>query len=677
MAKGLDPGLSRTITWIAAVIAIFTAVSVPGIYYFTAYDYESSRIRAETEHVADSLSEVVFANPIMWSFMDDRLSGHLVEEERSQQRGYIIFDSEGVVILELGEAPGAPSVTVTAELSDGFRAVGTVQVVESVLHIWIRTGFVALGGVALGIAMFTALRVLPLRALGHAMHGLQEANAELRESEELFSRTFHVSPGLFAISRPEDGVHYNVNRTWMKTTGYSHEEAMAHSALELGIWVDPKHRAHFVARLEKEGSVRDFESKFRAKDGRVLDVLIAGEYIEIGDDPRLLIVAHDVTEHKRAEEQLRQAQKMEAVGQLTGGVAHDFNNLLTVILGNAQMLEERLGRENVELDQIIQATKRGAELNHRLLAFSLQQPLRPQAIDLGSLVSGMSEMLTRALGETIEIETVVAPDLENALADPGQVENALLNLALNARDAMPRGGKLTIECANVQIDDAYVADNPEAKIGVYVVLAVSDEGSGMTAEVQAHAFEPFFTTKEVGQGSGLGLSMIYGFAKQSGGHVNIYSEAGKGTTVKLYLPRAQETMHVESPNKVEEMPLGRGEVVLVIEDDPDVRALTVRMLEVLNYKVIDAFNAAAAHKVLAKERSVDLVLSDVVLPGGVSGPEFAEEARITHPELKIIYMSGYPAEAAKRNGFLGSGQVLLNKPFEKRELAKAIRDVLG
>ena len=289
----------------------------------------------------------------------------------------------------------------------------------------------------------------------------------------------------------------------------------------------------------------------------------------------------------------------------------------------------------------------------------------------------MSEMLARALGETIEIETVVAPDLENALADPGQVENALLNLALNARDAMPRGGKLTIECANVQIDDAYVADNPEAKIGVYVVLAVSDEGSGMTAEVQAHAFEPFFTTKEVGQGSGLGLSMIYGFAKQSGGHVNIYSEAGKGTTVKLYLPRAQETMHVESPNKVEEMPLGRGEVVLVIEDDPDVRALTVRMLEVLNYNVIDAFNAAAAHKVLAKERSVDLVLSDVVLPGGVSGPEFAEEARITHPELKIIYMSGYPAEAAKRNGFLGSGQVLLNKPFEKRELAKAIRDVLG
>ena len=647
MANGVDRGLSRTITWIAAVIAIFTALSVPAVYYLTAYDYERSRIRAEIEHAADKLSEVVFANRLMWYFMDERLSGQLAEAERTQQRRYTVFDSEGVVVLELGEDSGAPSVTVTAELSDGFRAVGTVQVVENVLHIWISHRIRGSGR---------------RRAWDGHVHRCARAAATRPRTR---------------YARPEDGAHFDVNRTWMETTGYSHEDAIAHSALELGIWVDPKDREHFVALLEKEGSVRDFKSKFRVKDGRLLDVLIAGEYMEIGDEPRLLIVAHDVTERKRAEEQLRQAQKMEAVGQLTGGVAHDFNNLLTVILGNAQVLEERLGREDAELGQIIQATKRGAELNHRLLAFSLQQPLRPQAIDLGDLVSGMSEMLTRALSETIEIETLVAADLENALADPGQVENALLNLALNARDAMPVGGRLTIECANVQIDDDYVAENPEAIAGAYVVLAVTDEGTGMTDEVQAHAFEPFFTTKEVGQGSGLGLSMIYGFAKQSGGHVNIYSEAGKGTTVKLYLPRADATMHAESPNKVEEIPLGRGEVILVIEDDPGVRALTVRILEGLNYKVKDAFNAAAAHKVLANERSVDLVLSDVVLPGGASGPEFAEEAHKTHPYLKVIFMSGYPAEAARRNGFLDSGRVLLNKPFEKHELAKAIRDALG
>lgn len=286
-------------------------------------------------------------------------------------------------------------------------------------------------------------------------------------------------------------------------------------------------------------------------------------------------------------------------------------------------------------------------------------------------------MLTRALGETIEIETADAPDLENALADPGQVENALLNLALNARDAMPGGGKLTIECQNAVLDGAYVAKNPEAIAGDYVVLAVSDEGSGMTAEVQARAFEPFFTTKEAGQGSGLGLAMIYGFAKQSGGHVSIYSEAGKGTTVKLYLPRAEAAMQSGNLSQDDDPPHGRGEVVLVIEDDPDVRALAARMLESLGYRTIEVPDAASAHKVLAEGNPVDLVLSDVVLPGGASGPKFAEQARTTYPDLKVIFMSGYPAEAAKRNGFLGSDQTLLNKPFRKRQLAKALREALG
>jgi CheY-like chemotaxis protein len=257
------------------------------------------------------------------------------------------------------------------------------------------------------------------------------------------------------------------------------------------------------------------------------------------------------------------------------------------------------------------------------------------------------------------------------------VENALLNLALNARHAMPGGGKLTIECANAVLDETYVADNPEAKAGDYVVLAVSDEGSGMTAEVQAHAFEPFYTTKEVGQGSGLGLSMVYGFVKQSGGHVTIYSEEGQGTTVKLYLPRAEGAARSEGVSRDEDIPQGRSENILVIEDDPDVRDLAVRMLEGLGHGVIDVPDAASAHKVLADGKQVDLVLSDVVLPGGTGGPEFAEEARTTRPDLKIIFMSGYPAEAAKRDGFLGSDKVLLTKPFSRHELAQALRDALG
>ena len=384
----------------------------------------------------------------------------------------------------------------------------------------------------------------------------------------------------------------------------------------------------------------------------------------------------DITEQNHVQTVLRQTQKMEAVGQLTGGIAHDFNNLLAIVMGNAEMLEGELGRKNPNISEILRTAERGADLTQRLLAFSRQQPLRPEVVDVGGLVSSMSQLLVRALGETIEIKTLVAPGIWNILADPSQVENALLNLALNARDAMPGGGKLTIECCNVHLDEAYVAKNSEAKPGDYVILTVSDNGSGMSAIVYDHAFEPFFTTKEVGQGSGLGLSMVYGFAKQSGGHAAIYSEEGKGTTVRLYLPSGEQAQQVKRVSEDDDIPRGEGETILLIEDDPSVRAVAVQTLKNLGYVVTDVADAASAHKALATEASFDLVLSDVVLPGGTSGPEFAEEALTTYPGLKIIFMSGYPADAAHRNGILGSDQVLLSKPFRRRELAKAIRDAV-
>lgn len=288
----------------------------------------------------------------------------------------------------------------------------------------------------------------------------------------------------------------------------------------------------------------------------------------------------------------------------------------------------------------------------------------------------MLDLMARTLGETIEIETIVGSGLWLASADPGQVENALLNLAINARDAMPGGGKLTIECVNARFDDAYVAENPEAKPGDYVGLTVSDEGCGMTAEERAHAFEPFYTTKEVGQGSGLGLSMVYGFAKQSGGHVTIDSEEGRGTIVKLYLPRTAKTLAAEEIPPGDDAPRGRGELILVIEDDPDVRGLVVQMLKALGYQVIDVADPAAARIALSDNKTVDLVLSDVVLPGGTSGPEFIAETHETRPDLKVIFISGYPAEATKNNGFLDPEKTLLSKPFAKRDLAKALRDEL-
>ena len=381
-------------------------------------------------------------------------------------------------------------------------------------------------------------------------------------------------------------------------------------------------------------------------------------------------------ERKRIEERLYLSQRMDAIGRLTGGIAHDFNNLLMVIQGNAEMLVDLDGEAKRVARPILRAAARGAELTQRLLAFARQQPLHPRTIELDVLVTEMSDLLTRTLGETIDIATRAAPDLWPATADPGQVEAALLNLAINARDAMARGGKLTIECENTHLEDAYAMRHPETKAGDYVVVAVSDEGCGMTPEVRARAFDPFFTTKVVGKGSGLGLSMVYGFAQQSGGHVNIYSEPGRGTTVKLYLPRAEARSPGAAAEKETELLRGREELVMVIEDNPDVRELAVTMLEGLGYRVTEASDAAAAGRVLKSGPPVDLVLCDVVLPGGVSGLDFAETARRSFPDLKIIFMSGYPAEAARRNGFSEVNGVLLNKPFRREQLAKALREAL-
>ena len=373
---------------------------------------------------------------------------------------------------------------------------------------------------------------------------------------------------------------------------------------------------------------------------------------------------------------MRQSQKMEAVGQLTGGIAHDFNNLLAIILGNAEMLISNSERNQAGPQAIVRAAERGAKLTRNLLAFSRKQPLSPRAIEPAALVEGMSDMMQRSLGATIKITTSSDPDLWTAMADPGQLENALLNLALNARDAMPAGGELTVSCQNIQLQDADIFGDMEVTAGDYVMLAVGDTGSGMNAETRQHAFEPFYTTKGVGEGSGLGLSMVYGFAKQSGGHVDISTEQGSGTTVRLYLPRSKSQSEEIEPDKKTSTPLGRGQSVLVLEDNAEVRELTVAMLESIDYRVIEAADADAARQIVESGANIDLVLSDVILPGGTSGPEFARELRQREPGIKVIFMSGYPEDADEGGSLSDAGGVLLNKPFYLRQLATAMRDAL-
>jgi PAS domain S-box-containing protein len=380
-----------------------------------------------------------------------------------------------------------------------------------------------------------------------------------------------------------------------------------------------------------------------------------------------------VAERQEAEQKLHQAQKMEVVGQLTGGVAHDFNNLLAVIMGNAELLADNPKNAAALVDNITRSAQRGAELTQHLLAFSRKQPLHPRVVNMSDIVAKMRTLLDRTLGTTIEISSQVAPDLWQALADPGQLENALLNLAINARDAMPGGGTLTIRCANTHFDEDDLGQNVEVEAGDYVM---EDTGQGMTANVLEHAFEPFYTTKDVGEGSGLGLSMVYGFSKQSRGHVTIDSKPGRGTTVRLYLPRTTTETAAQEQTEVAEFPRGRGETVLVVEDDPDVRELVKVMIDSLGYSVITASTAAAARAALESE-DIDLVLSDVVLPGGVNGPTFVREACGPNPGLRVIFMSGYPAGAAGPDSGLGLDDVLINKPFKKKEIAATLHEALN
>ncbi len=388
----------------------------------------------------------------------------------------------------------------------------------------------------------------------------------------------------------------------------------------------------------------------------------------------------DITDQKDHEEQARQSQKMEAVGQLTGGVAHDFNNLLAVIMGNAEIIQDRRRRgeafNEAMIETILRSAGRGAELTHRLLAFSRRQVLEPKLIDLSAVLPDIIVILRRTLGETIELKMLEAPELWACEADPGQLENALLNLAINARDAMPQGGILTIETSNIDLGEEYTATEDDLIPGEYVMLAVSDTGTGMTDETLAHVFEPFYTTKDVGRGSGLGLSMVFGFAKQSGGHVTIYSEVGVGTTVKLYLPRASRATAEAAATVSLDPQGGQGERVLVVEDDEDVRVLAVEMLGSLGYDVLQAEDGASALALLGSEPNISLLLTDVVLPGGVSGPKIAEQAAEIVADIRILYMSGYTENAVVHHGRLDDGVSLLQKPFTRNALAGKIRTAL-
>lgn len=393
---------------------------------------------------------------------------------------------------------------------------------------------------------------------------------------------------------------------------------------------------------------------------------------------------------RETEDTLRQAQKLEAVGQLTGGIAHDFNNLLTIIVGNLDTMQRRIAQEASEfaaklkgpVDNALQGARSAAQLTHRLLAFSRRQALEPKRLDLNGIVSGMSDLLRRTLGETINVETVLGGGLWRVFADANQLENAVINLAVNARDAMPNGGRLTIETTNAYLDEDYISHFGDVAPGQYVLLSVSDTGSGIPADVLPRAFEPFFTTKGVGKGSGLGLAMVHGFVKQSGGHIRIYSEEGQGTAVKIYLPRLLHGGEISAtpaattkPSQAETRAHPQ-ETVLLVEDNDGVRAYTKSALEDLGYRVLEAADAEQALRVLEGEPKIDLLFTDVVLPGGTNGRQLADQILQKRRGLPVLFTTGYTRNAIIHHGRLDSNVNLLNKPYTQQDLARKIRQLL-
>lgn len=511
--------------------------------------------------------------------------------------------------------------------------------------------------------------------------GLKRAQAELAEREALLRSILDTVPEAMIVI-DEHGLVTSFSAAATQLFGYRPEEVMGRNVSVL--MPEPYRAEHdgYIANYLRTGEARIIGYgrlvKGLTKDGVIFPIeLSVGEARANG---RRIFTGfiRDLTSRQRMEDELRQSQKMEAVGQLTGGVAHDFNNLLTAIIGNLELLHPRLADSDHRdlAKEALDAAQDGAKLAAQLLAFGRRQPLNPKPADVGALVSNFAELLRRTLGEAVELRIVVAGSAHMAVVDAAQLQNALLNLAINARDAMPRGGQLSIEITHARLDADYAQMYPDIRTGRYVLITVTDTGSGMSEEVRRRAFEPFFTTKHAGAGTGLGLSMVYGFVKQSGGHIQIYSEVGQGTSIRVFLPfsegvQAAAPRAVESPRGA--MPQGT-ETILIVEDDPRLRRVLCRRLRSLGYEVIEADSGAAAMAQLSIRPDVAMVFTDMVMPGGMSGYELAQAALAVKAGLKVLFTSGYAEPAIARLGLKAGAW--LKKPYTADELAAKVRAVL-
>jgi len=503
----------------------------------------------------------------------------------------------------------------------------------------------------------------------------KRAEEMLRKSEDRFSKAFRQSPLAITISTEAEGMYLDTNESFLKMTGYAREDVIGHTASELRFWALPSLRTELLGELRKGAAVMDHRMEFKTSKGETREAELSWDEIEVDGQSCLLAFMRDITETQRLEAQFRQAQKMEAVGRLAGGVAHDFNNMLSVIIGYSDLSVDLVAPQSSVkryLVQIKKASERAALLTRQLLAFSRQQIVFPRILDLNDVVSNLATMLLRMVGESISVSFQPTKPLGSIKADPGQIEQILMNLVVNARDAMPRGGEILVETAHAELDEQYASEHTGSQPGRHVVLAVSDTGCGIDERIKSKIFEPFFTTKGIGQGTGLGLSTVYGIVTQNKGSICVDSEPGKGTTFKIYFPRiAAKAEELVQFHEVDEVISG-SETILLVEDDESVRKVTASLLSSAGYRIIEASNAENAMAVMTTSGPrIDLVLTDLIM-FGQSGFELIEQAKVIRPGLRSLFMSGYTGDLVALGGRFTSERAFLSKPFTKVSLLKKV-----